>query len=142
MRKVLFFTLLTLVLFVYQSVAQENNICRNCSLMSDNPVNTKSSATTSSPNTSVLEKNYRVTADAYNPDQSQIKKNKNHDLDNILFKSQIDRLDNIFNQYKSEDDSFFASTKRIDILSGFRTGVKGQDVFVPLGFFVYLNKKF
>ena len=143
MRRVLYLTALTLLLFLYNSQAGENSICRNCSLISDSTVNMESPQTYSSLNTSEFDKNYSTAAHPGTSDQSRINKGKNHDLDDILFKSQIDRLDDILYQYKSDEESFIASTKKnIDLLSGFRTGVKGQDVFVPLGFFVYLNKKF
>ena len=48
-------------------------------------------------------------------------------------------LDNIIDMIKKSDDIKSFTQDKIDLLANFRDG---DDVVVPLGFFLYMNKKF
>ncbi len=142
MRQVLLVIVILITLLAYNSKAENFNLCDNCSLI-DEAYLTEDSyqwmrddslRITLNSSTSIISKADTKT--------SIVKIEQKSDQEEILFKSQIDRLDDILNHYKNED-GFFASTKKsIDILSEFRRGENEQDVLVPLGFFLYLNKKF
>jgi len=143
MRAVLYFTSLFLIIFVYGSVAEEGNLCKSCSLSEENELLISSGSQYLTEDKSDSEISNRIFVSNTDNGTSTIKNNNKANFDDVLFRTQINRLDDILNQYKNNEEGIFANTKNnIDLLSGFRTGDKGQDVLVPLGFFVYLNKKF
>lgn len=145
MRKVILFALLISLSLVYESVAEKGNLCDTCSLidedyiaLSSDKVHTPQEITdTISPASPA-----RIIKTETDTGSEELQKNNNSDFVDVLFRSQINRLDEILHQYKNNEDGIFANTRNIDLLSEFRRGENGQDVIVPLGFFLYLNKKF
>lgn len=143
MRAILYFTALFLMVFVYGSVAEEGNLCKSCSLSNENELLIGSGSQHLIEDKSDSEVSNRISVSNTDNGTSAIKNNNKANFEDVLFRTQINRLDDILNQYKNNEEGIFANTKKnIDLLSGFRTGDKGQDLLVPLGFFVYLNKKF
>jgi len=143
MRVVLYFTALFVIIFVYGSVAEEDNLCKSCSLSNENELLISSGSQYLTEDKPDSEISNLISVSNTDNGTSAIKSNNKANFDDVLFRTQITRLDDILNQYKNNEEGIFANTKKnIDLLSGFRTGDKGQDVIVPLGFFVYLNKKF
>ena len=145
MRAVIYFTSLFLIIFVYGSFAEEGNLCKSCSLSNGNEllISSGSQYLTEDKSDSNISNRIFVSNTDNGTSAMAIKNNNKANFDDVLFRTQINRLDDILNQYKNNEEGIFANTKNnIDLLSGFRTGDKGQDVLVPLGFFVYLNKKF
>ena len=143
MRRILYFTALFLSILVYSSVAEEVNLCKSCSLYNENELLASSENKYFTENKTDAENTNGIFVSQADNSTSMIKKSNSPNFDDVLFRTQINRLDEILSQFKNKEDGIFSNTgKNIDILSGFRTGYKGQDVLVPLGFFVYLNKKF
>lgn len=142
MKKVILITVLFSLSLAYLSAADESNMCNTCSLIDEEYIAVSSDKVYTTEEEVDTEIPTRMVNSKIDTGNAVIQKNDKPDFEDVLFRSQINRLDEILKQYKNNEDGIFATTKNIDLLSGFRRGENGRDVIVPLGFFVYLNKKF
>lgn len=135
MRLVLLTAILIFCIAIQNSYAQESISCSNCSLINQNEFE---ESVNIQGETTILQDKSEKSSIVTIKDSFK----KNADPEEYLFQSKIERLDELFKLYKF-DENFIEDTKsNIDILANFRQGENGQDVLVPLGFFLYLNKKF
>jgi len=142
MRRVLLFTILTVVFPFLNAHATQSN-CELCKVF--NNVEYKYISDINEQQYSVInseDKYYKTMFVALedNIDNSHTvvrDNNKNQNFSN----SNIENLKDILEIYNNESLKSIAQNN-IDIFSSFHKGKDGKDIFVPLGIFLYLNKKF